>query len=125
MAQVAKMLLTKRGTKEEEMARGSEQGETSRIPNPNAKDSDGSTPLHWAARSGHVEVVRCLVEGGADKNVVTSNGSTPLHLAADNGHVEVVRFLVEGGADKNVVDSDGRTPLQLASSDEVKRLLEL
>jgi len=36
--------------------------------NPNTKDIDGRTPLHWAAQGGHVEIVKLLLERGADPN---------------------------------------------------------
>ena len=54
-----------------------------------------------AAHKGHLEVVRILVESGANKDQGnTDDGMTPLSIAAQEGHVEVVRFLVESGANK-------------------------
>ena len=32
------------------------------------------TPLHWAADAGHVDIVRCLVEQGADLNIKDDSG---------------------------------------------------
>jgi prolyl 4-hydroxylase len=67
----------------------------------NAKDSNGWTPLHEGARSGHLEVVKLLVENGADITARTGDeGGTALWwakqtLGEDN---EVVRFLEEIGA---------------------------
>ena len=55
-----------------------------------------------AARHGHLEVVRFLVESGANKDqCLTNNGATPLFVAARHGHLEVVRFLVESGANND------------------------
>ena len=48
---------------------------------------------------GHLEVVRLLVDAGADKDKVNKFGSTPLYVASDYGHLEIVRLLVEKGAD--------------------------
>ena len=63
---------------------------------------DGSTPLFIAALEGHLEVVRFLVESGANKDQgLTDDGRTALFIAAENGHLEVVRFLVESGANKD------------------------
>jgi hypothetical protein len=40
-----------------------------------------STPLHWAARQGHIRIVALLVNGGADLTIRDVEGFTPLHVA--------------------------------------------
>jgi ankyrin repeat protein len=65
--------------------------------------------------NGLVEVVRMILERGADPTVQDKDGRTPLHEASLWGHVEVVRMILERGADPTVQDKDGRTPLHLAS----------
>ena len=63
---------------------------------PNVRDDEGRTPLHYAARSGRVERVRCLVlECGADPKLLDQNGKSALDYASENGHVEVARFFIE------------------------------
>jgi len=47
----------------------------------NKKDSNGWTPLHEGARGGHVEVVKLLIDNGADVNEKTNYGETPLYWA--------------------------------------------
>ena len=78
---------------------------------------DGTTPLFVAAQQGHLEVVRFLVESGADKDQgTTHDGTTPLFIAAQHGHLEVVRFLVESGGDKDQgTTEDGATPFCIAA----------
>ena len=51
-----------------------------------------------AAKNGHIEVVRLLLDNGADINA-NFFGSTALKYSAMNGHVEVVKFLLDKGAD--------------------------
>jgi hypothetical protein len=51
------------------------------------------TPLHVAAREGHLETVKILIQYGADKNLKTSDGSTPLDLAKEMKHQDIVEFL--------------------------------
>ena len=70
---------------------------------PNVTDENGYAPLHYAARSGHVESMLLLLEAGAEKNQPGGGNErmTPLHLAAEQGHFDVVRHLMEVGADKD------------------------
>ena len=60
-----------------------------------------SLQLRTAAENGHLDVVRHLVEVGADKDKAMDTGATPLFIAAENGHLDVVLHLVEVGADKD------------------------
>ena len=82
-----------------------------------ANSIDGATPLHNAAKFGHPEAVKFLVEeAGADVESKDSYGITPLSRAAQHGHLEVVKFLVEeAGSDVESKDSYGITPLSHAA----------
>ncbi|XP_065904061.1 26S proteasome non-ATPase regulatory subunit 10-like [Dysidea avara] len=62
-----------------------------------------STPLHVAVRSGKEEIVKFLIEKGANVNA-RSLGSTPLHVAVTNGREEIVKFLIEKGTNVNAKD---------------------
>jgi hypothetical protein len=50
-----------------------------------------------AAAAGHLDVVRALLQGGAELNVMTDKGATALKFAEDNGHPDVVEFLKSAG----------------------------
>jgi ankyrin repeat protein len=69
---------------------------------PHGENSD--TPLMLAARYGHVEVVRVLLEGGADVQWASNNMYTALHRAAWKGHLEVCRLLLDSGAKVNALE---------------------
>ena len=96
----------------------------------------GTTPLHGAAWSGNLEVVRILIEYDSTSINATSREEdrwTPLHFASGSRYsktgsvqVSVVRLLLERGADINARDATGWTPLHQASYSgavEVVRLL--
>jgi ankyrin repeat protein len=82
----------------------------------NARDMDGSSPLHYASFKGDLEIVCQLLEHGADVKARTTDGSTPLHEASACGALKVVRLLLERGADIKARAKDGSTPLHNASS---------
>ena len=83
----------------------------------NEVDSWTYTPLTWAARNGHDEVVKILLEQeGVSPEKADWDNRTPLSYAACNGHQEVVKILLareEVGPDKP--DNYGRTPLSHAA----------
>jgi len=80
----------------------------------NARDMDDSTPLHCAAWKGHLEVVKALLDAGADINAKSQNdhyGDTPLHAASHGNQKDVVKVLIERGANLHSKNKIGRTPL--------------
>ncbi|MDR3285202.1 MAG: ankyrin repeat domain-containing protein [Holosporales bacterium] len=72
---------------------------------------DGSTPLHDAAFYAYTEVIKVLIDAGANKNAIDPNGMTPLHYATFFGDAKTIRVLIDAGADKNARDTNGMTPL--------------
>ena len=85
-------------------------------PNIRRTDEQGWSrrPLHAAARHGHVEVLRILLDHGADANAKDSLGSTPLHQAATHWTAQMAELLLAHGADANARDQSGMTPLGVA-----------
>ena len=73
---------------------------------PDLRSKSGLTPLHLAAKYGHLNVVQVLAEGSStstgsetasDKECCSLKdeyGRTPLYYAAENGHLDVVRYLI-------------------------------
>ena len=86
----------------------------------NQKDEQGETALHVAARFGHVECARILLEGSdvqmADTEVrETTYGWTPLFTASVDGHLPIVELLIEANADVEKIDWSGWTAKEHAA----------
>ncbi|TRM64757.1 ankyrin repeat-containing domain protein [Schizophyllum amplum] len=72
---------------------------------------DGRTPLHWAASSGAIDIVRYLIDNKAEVDKQDPGGWTPIHIASSAGWTEVVQELVGAGATVNAKTDKGITPL--------------
>lgn len=85
-----------------------------------------SGAIVMAAEDGKLDMVRSLLDKGADINEIGIEHPTDprfkedmgsaLHRAVEGGHEEVVKFLLHQGADANLKDVMGRTPLALAEA---------
>ncbi len=83
------------------------------------------TPLHKAARYGHLDIAQLLIQRGADVRVQNDMGITPLHKAAFWGHQAVAELLLDVGADPNARDQIGETPMKKAVEGKHPRIVEL
>jgi len=75
----------------------------------NFQNRVGNTPLGSA--TSHIELVKLLLNHGADPHNCTTFGSTMLNDVALDRDLEVARFLIEAGCDVNEQDDSGDTPL--------------
>ncbi|XP_036377896.1 KN motif and ankyrin repeat domain-containing protein 3 [Megalops cyprinoides] len=84
--------------------------------NVNAKASQaGQTALMLAVSHGKQEMVRALLDCGANVNVQDDEGSTALMCASEHGRTEIVSLLLEQpGCDISIVDNDGSNALSIA-----------
>ena len=100
---------TNSGSKGAGIVRGGwpERGE--RDPTPGAK-----TPLLYAAREGHEQIAKLLLDAGADIEKADADGVTPLLTAVLNGNLSLAQMLIARGAKPNVSDWFGETPLWAA-----------
>ncbi|KAF8838331.1 ankyrin [Paxillus ammoniavirescens] len=117
---------------------------------PSVLDSNGQTPLHMAIRHGHVSVVeyllsvyvllppdilltaataqrghaqmmRMLIDRGANLHILTSRGESVLHLSTRNASAEdqslqSAKALIDAGCDPSASDSNGKTPLHAVAT---------
>jgi len=80
----------------------------------NQGDDHQFSPLHWAAKGGHLKILELLLGRGARVHTTNMGDDTPLHLGAAHGHREVVQTLLRQKADVNFVNEHGNTPLHYA-----------
>jgi serine/threonine-protein phosphatase 6 regulatory ankyrin repeat subunit B len=74
-----------------------------------------TSALILAADGGHDEVVRLLIERGAQANHVDNKGATALIRASKTGKLSTVKLLIERGADLAQVDQFGNDAIAYAS----------
>lgn len=70
----------------------------------NEKDAYGQNPIYYAVREGKVDVVKFLIEKGADINVEDKFGQNCIFYSVRQGHVDVTQLLIDNGANLNKVD---------------------
>ncbi|MCA8180690.1 helix-turn-helix domain-containing protein [Burkholderia vietnamiensis] len=85
---------------------------------------NGETPLHHAARRGHLHGAALLLAHGADVHAVDEFGLTPLHHAAEQGHRDVVLQLIAFGARPDRKSYDGQTVSDLAKDAGTRDVLK-
>jgi hypothetical protein len=85
------------------------------------------SPLLWAAEEGHTDLVRFLLEHGANIADQADEGESPLMLAVFRGHGDVARLLLDRGADLDYVTDkgwDARRFAELGKHEDMVALLE-
>ena len=92
------------------------------------KENKLTQELCDAAQDGYVDVVRLLLDRGAEVSCKDNKGKTPLHYAAVKGHAHVAVVLLDRGAEVNGQASGEMTPIHYAAwyahADVVRLLLD-
>jgi len=90
-------------------------------------DESGRTPLHFAAISGHIRIVRYLIsEIGCDPQSADKYGNFPLHFACVNGYTEIAEYLInDKQCSPNCTNEVGYTPLYCACEEGHLDLVKL
>ncbi|MFC1724439.1 ankyrin repeat domain-containing protein [candidate division KSB1 bacterium] len=90
----------------------------------NNRDRMNKTALHIACENGHTELVKFLVEKGANVNITDYDFKKPLLWAAEKGHREILDILLNNNADKSATDINGKSAVHLAVENGFTDLVE-
>ncbi|XP_044579759.1 uncharacterized protein LOC123261929 [Cotesia glomerata] len=90
----------------------------------NNKGIDNFTMLHIASQEGYLDIVKYLVEKGADVHATNKSGSKPIHIAAREGHVSIVEFFFSIKMSNNTLGHQGQTLLHYAVVAPKKEIVE-
>jgi ankyrin repeat protein len=89
-------------------------------------DEEGKTLLDSSVgATGHINVVRLLVEKGINVEIQGGIFRHQYYSAAFHGHTEIAKFLIEGGADVNAEAGDYGNALQAAAANGYETIVEL
>ncbi|KAL4227621.1 Protein fem-1 B [Mactra antiquata] len=86
---------------------------------------EGATPLWCAAGAGHYNIVKLLLDHGADVNHATVTNSTPLRAACFDGRLDVVKLLLDNGANVSIANKFKNTCLMIACYKGHKSVVEV
>ncbi len=91
------------------------------------KSKNKETLLHCACISRQKEIVKLLLEKGADPNLQSADeyGYTPIHWAAQKGFVEILKILKSFNADFNILDKRGINPLVSAYNENDLKTMKI
>ena len=89
-----------------------------------ARNAQKVSALHGAVARRGVEIVKMLLEAGADPNARQERGFVPLHVAAANGNAALVELLLKHGACADAKTDDGKAARDMATERGHKELAE-
>lgn len=94
-------------------------------PHTGLEQESGEYPIHAAAKSGRPQLVKLLLDRGAEVDANDSLEGRPLHQAAEGGHVEAARILLAAGARIDHENRYGHLPIHCAAFGGSVEMLKL
>lgn len=83
------------------------------------------TMIILASEAGYIDIVKLLLEKGANINASDNDGWTPLLHSCADSDVKLTKLLLEKGANKNVRDWNGISPMEHAINCDEEEIIKL
>ena len=87
--------------------------------------SGDGTALLGATYQNNYDVIKLLLDDGANPNISDANKETPLIMASKSDNAKVIKLLLEAGADKNIKDKLGNTAANYAKITRNEEIIQL
>ena len=91
----------------------------------NTYNYGGESLIHVAAKSGHISMIKLLLDKGAQINVQDESGNSALHYAAANGKKDMVKLLLENNADASIVNAKEQKAIDYSNIKGYNEITEL
>lgn len=92
---------------------------------PDSTNEDGLTALHQCCIDDSEEMMKLLIDFGANVNAKDSERWTPLHAASTCGLIHLVEYLISKGADLLAVNADGNMPYDICEDEATLDFIEV
>ena len=90
----------------------------------NWKNAIGEPLLQAAVRNKNQQMIKLLLDYGAQANAQNYFDNSSLHLAAELGELAIVQLLLEKGADRSIENMLGETALDLATETKQQAIID-
>ncbi|CAD8174575.1 unnamed protein product [Paramecium pentaurelia] len=81
----------------------------------NLQNKDGLTPLHMASFKGNLEIIKLLLQFGANSDIKNITGLSVLHMSVQGDHIKTCLFWINQNIPIDILDNNHQTPLICAS----------
>jgi len=89
----------------------------------NQKNKGGATALHIVSREGNLDIVKILIDSGANLNLADNEGYTPLMRASLSANYDVFDYLLKNGAKPEIFNTQNETVIIHASTSKCHECL--
>lgn len=91
----------------------------------NLPEEKGKYPIHYAVEKGNIEVIKLLLDLGANINQKDADGYSPLHYAVISEKTGLVNYIIQKGAEKFILNNRDELPVDIAYNLDNENIVNL